>query len=56
MSDGGPDRRNPLGPYFPAEVPDIPGRGRRWVAILLVVMLLFGAVFWVIAYVVSSVP
>ena len=39
------DRPNPLGPYYPSEVPRIPGEGRRWLGLL--VALAF--VLWVLA-------
>lgn len=45
MSDDGPRRTNPLGPYFPSEVPDLPGRGRRWFAVLLAAMFLLGSLY-----------
>ena len=37
MPDGDRDRdpRNPLAPYYPAEVPDVPGEGRTWFALLV---------------------
>lgn len=45
MVDGEPEPNNPLSPYYPSEVPDVPGSGRTWFAILLALMLLFGAMF-----------
>lgn len=47
MTDEGPRRNDPLGPYFPSEVPDLPGRGRRWLAVLLAAMFLFGSLYTV---------
>lgn len=44
MADREPEPNNPLGPYFPAEVPDVPGDGRAWFAVLVAVLLLLGAV------------
>ena len=40
-----PDRPNPLGPYFPSEVPRVSGNGRRWFAVLA----LLAFVAWVLA-------
>lgn len=47
MTDRKPESNNPLSPYYPSDIPDIPGSGRKWFAILLSLMLLLGAVFWV---------
>jgi hypothetical protein len=41
--DGDRDPRNPLAPYYPAEVPDVPGEGRTWFALLVTATLLAGA-------------
>lgn len=50
MVDGGPDPNDPLSPYFPSEVPDLPTDGRRSVALLLLLLtfswLVFGLVRW----------
>jgi hypothetical protein len=45
VPDGDRDRdpRNPLAPYYPAEVPDVPGEGRTWFALLVTATLLAGA-------------
>lgn len=43
MADREPKPRNPLGPYYPSEVPSVPGNGRRWLALLLVALILIGA-------------
>jgi hypothetical protein len=40
--DRDPDPRNPFAPYYPAEVPDLPGEGRTWVALLVTATLLAG--------------
>jgi hypothetical protein len=53
MTADGPDSNNPLAPYYPSEPPDVPGNGRRWVAILLTLVLLLGAAFGVVSMVVS---
>ncbi|MFB6161019.1 MAG: hypothetical protein ABEJ61_07560 [Haloferacaceae archaeon] len=44
-SDTDPTPRNPLAPYYPSEVPGVPGEGRGWFAVLLAAMLLAGAVY-----------
>lgn len=51
MVDGEPEPNNPLSPYYPSEVPDIPGSGRTWFAILLSLILLLGAAFQLIEFV-----
>lgn len=45
MDDTDPESNNPLSPYYPSEVPDVPSDGRTWFAILLTVILLFGTVY-----------
>jgi hypothetical protein len=45
MADSDPEPKNPLSPYYPSEVPSIPGNGRRWFAIFLALVLLGGAAF-----------
>ena len=45
MDDGDPDPRNPLSPYYPSDVPTIPGGGRRWFAILWALLILLGAAY-----------
>jgi hypothetical protein len=45
MTDRDPAPKNPLSPYYPSDVPDVPGDGRKWFAILLSAMLLLGAVY-----------
>lgn len=49
MSDDRPRPNNPLSPYYPSQVPDIPGSGRKWFAILLAMLLLAGAAFQLIS-------
>jgi hypothetical protein len=53
MIDRDPEPKNPLSPYYPAEIPDLPGNGRAWVAILLSAMFLFGAVYAALSVLVS---
>lgn len=45
MAGDDPEPNDPLSPYSPSEVPDVPGNGRRWVAILLALMMLLGAFY-----------
>jgi hypothetical protein len=45
MTDRDLDPKNPLSPYYPSEVPDVPGNGRTWIALLLSALLLLGAVY-----------
>jgi len=45
MTDREPDPKTPLSPYYPSVVPDVPGNGRAWFAILLSATLLLGAVY-----------
>ena len=40
---------NPLSPYYPSEVPDVPANGRTWFALFLAAMLLLGAVYGFVA-------
>lgn len=40
MPEDDPTPNNPLGPYFPSEVPTVPGNERKWVALLVAAMLL----------------
>lgn len=46
MTSDGPRPRNPLGPYYPSEVPDLPTPGRRWVAVLLFLSTMAGTLLW----------
>lgn len=51
MKGSDPKPKNPLSPYYPAEIPPIPGSGRTWFAILLSMLLVsgaVGAVYWLI--------
>lgn len=45
MTTGDPKPNDPLSPYAPSEVPDVPGNGRPWVAVLLASVLLAGAAY-----------
>jgi len=49
MSDRDPKPKNPLSPYYPSDVPDVPGDGRTWVALLLAGTLLLGAAYGFLA-------
>ncbi|MFC6887841.1 hypothetical protein [Halorubrum trueperi] len=49
MDDNDPKPDNPLSPYYPSEVPDIPGDGRTWFAILLTLILIFGTFYWAVS-------
>jgi len=49
MGDRSPKPKNPLQPYYPSEVPDIPGNGRTWVALLFSALLLLGAAYGVLS-------
>lgn len=46
MTGDDPEPTNPLSPYYPSEVPDIPTPGRRWVAILLFLSTMAGILLW----------
>jgi len=54
MTDREPEPKNPLSPYYPSEVPDLPGNGRKWVAILLSATLLLGAAYGVLSVLLSG--
>lgn len=43
-----PEPNDPLSPYFPSRVPDVPGDGRTWVAVALSLLLLLGAAYGVV--------
>ena len=45
MTDSDPEPNNPLSPYYPSEVPDVPSNGRRWFAILLTIILVLGSLY-----------
>lgn len=49
MADSEPRPNNPLGPIYPAELPDVPGDGRTWFALLLLAVILLGAVSGLLA-------
>lgn len=44
MADREPEPNNPLGPYSPAELPDVPGDGRTWFALLVAGVFLVWAI------------
>jgi hypothetical protein len=50
MGDSGPESNNPLSPYYASETPSVPGDGRKWFAILMLLMFLLSAVFSVLGY------
>jgi hypothetical protein len=45
MTDREPEPKNPRSPYYPSSVPDVPGNGRTWVALVLSALSLLGAVY-----------
>lgn len=49
MTDGAPRPNDPLAPYYPSDVPDVPGNGRTWFALLVVLTMLLGAAYQVLA-------
>lgn len=51
MSDG-PDRRNPLSPYYPSETPSLSTSGRRWVAIVLLLTMVIGFLFYIVEWII----
>jgi hypothetical protein len=53
MTERDPDPNNALAPYYPSEVPEIPGNGRRWFAVLMALLLFSGAIY---AFLLSFVP
>ena len=40
MPEDDPEPNDPLGPYYPAELPQVPANGRPWVAILVAALFL----------------
>lgn len=44
-TDSTVDENTVISPFYPSETPSIPGSGRTWFAILVTVLLLLGAVF-----------
>jgi hypothetical protein len=51
MTDDTPDPNEPLSPYYPSEVPDVPGNGRKWVALLVSLLILGAASYGVLSLV-----
>lgn len=49
MTEDGPRPNDPLGPYYPSEIPSLRGHGRRWIAIILVIVLLGGSLLGTVA-------
>jgi hypothetical protein len=49
MSDDDSPQRDPLSPYYPGDVPEVPGNGRTWFAVLIAAMLLLGAAYGVLS-------
>lgn len=49
VSEDDPKPNEPLSPYYPSRVPDVPGSGRTWFALLLTLMMLLGAAYGVLA-------
>lgn len=45
MSDKDLKPNNPLSPYYPSEIPDIPGNGRKWFAVLFALIFLSGVLY-----------
>lgn len=54
MAEDGPDRRNPLGPYFPTESGPLMGFGRSWWAVFMILIILLGIVVPVVVLVVTG--
>ena len=48
MSDAKPDGNEPLSPYYPSDIPDLSGNGRKWVALLLTAMIVGGGLYGVL--------
>lgn len=44
MADREPRPNNPLGPYYPAEIPNVPGIARTWFALLIAGLILIWAI------------
>ena len=53
MTGDGPDPNNPLSPYYPSETPTLSGNGRKWFAILILLVFLLSAVYQVLSLLVS---
>ncbi|SDQ49853.1 hypothetical protein [Halopelagius longus] len=54
MGNRDPKSNGPLSPYFPSEVPSLPGNGRRWFAILLAAAFLSGPVYVFVTFLISA--
>lgn len=44
-----PEPNDPLSPYYPSELPDLSGNGRKWVAVLLASLFLASTCYGVLA-------
>ena len=49
MADREPGPNNPLGPYYPSELPGVPGNGRTWFALLVAGLFLVWAISQLLA-------
>ena len=47
MDGDRPKPNNPLSPFYPSEMPNLGGNGRRWFAILMVAVLVIGTGYWI---------
>ena len=45
MREAEPEPNNPLSPYYLSQVPNLDGNGRKWFAILFVLIILLEAVY-----------
>lgn len=50
MPDRDLEPNNPLGPYYPSEVPSVPGSGRSWFAVLLVLVMVSSGLYAVVSF------
>lgn len=48
MADRDPES-SALAPFYPSEIPSVPGNGRKWFAVLMTLMLLTGVLFSTLA-------
>jgi len=52
MDGRGSDEKGTLGPIYPSEAPSLPDTGRRWVALLLLVVFISGfavsSLLWIV--------
>jgi hypothetical protein len=53
MADKDPEQRNPLSPYFSSRIPSVPTEGRKWVAILLFLLVFSGIAYSLISSFIS---